>query len=60
MMNFPSPQNLQHVLDLATKTGLSYYDAVYLGLAEQRWATLVTHDKQLRTQSEQQGVELYQ
>ena len=60
LVDFPSPQNLQHVLDLATKTGLSFYDAVYLGLAEQRGATLVSHDKQLRVQAEQEGVELYE
>ena len=59
LIDYPSQQHLQHVLDLATKTGLSFYDAVYLGLAEQKGATLVTHDKKLGTQAEQEGVELY-
>ncbi len=58
LLDYPSPKNLQHVLDLATQTGLSFYDAVYLGLAEQQGAILVTHDKQLRLESQKRGIEV--
>ena len=58
LLDYPSPKNLQHVLDLATQTGLSFYDALYLGLAEQQRAILVTHDKQLRLESQKRGIEV--
>lgn len=58
LVNYPSPKNLQHVLDLATQTGLSFYDTVYLGLAEQQGAILVTHDKQLRDEAQKRGIEI--
>ena len=58
LIDFPSQQNLQHVLDIATTTGLSFYDAVYLGLAEQKGAILVTHDQKLARQASLQGVSL--
>jgi predicted nucleic acid-binding protein len=58
LKKYPLQKNLQHVLDLATQTGLSFYDAVYLGLAEQQGAILVTHDKRLLNEAEKQGVSI--
>jgi predicted nucleic acid-binding protein len=58
LKKYPLQKNLQHVLDLATQTGLSLYDAVYLGLAEQQGAILVTHDKRLLNEAEKQGVSI--
>ena len=56
---FPRPKNLQHVLDVAARTELSFYDSLYLVLAEQEGAVLATHDKKLKIQAEREGVELY-
>lgn len=58
LVDYPSPKNLQHVLDLSTQTGLSFYDTIYLGLAEQQAAVLVTHDKQLRLEAQKRGIEV--
>ncbi len=56
---FPNVHELQDVLDLATRSGLSYYDAIYLSLAEKEGAILVTHDKKLITQAKLEGVVIY-
>ena len=56
---FPAMRDLQHVLDVAERTELSYYDALYLVLAQQEGAALATHDKKLQTQARNEGVELY-
>jgi predicted nucleic acid-binding protein len=58
LKNYPSLKNLQHVLDLAAQSGLSFYDAVYLGLAEQVNGVLVSHDKQLRTTAKERGISI--
>ncbi len=58
LKRYPMQKNLQHVLDLATQTGLSFYDAVYLGLAEQQGAILVTHDKRLRGEAGKRGISI--
>ena len=57
---FPTPKDLQHVLDVAERAKLSFYDSLYLVLAEQEGAVLATHDKKLKTQAKYEGVELYQ
>jgi len=56
---FPTPEDLQHVLDVAERTKLSFYDSLYLVLAEQEGAVLATHDKKLKIQAEHEGIELY-
>ncbi len=58
LKRYPIKKNLQHVLNLATQTGLSFYDAVYLGLAEQQGAILVTHDKRLRGEAGKRGISI--
>ncbi len=57
--HFPTSEDLQHVLDVAERTGLSFYDTIYLVLAQQENATLATHDKKLKTQAEKEGVEIH-
>ena len=52
-------RDLQHVLDVAERTELSYYDAIYLVLAQQEGAALATHDKKLQAQARNEGVERY-
>jgi predicted nucleic acid-binding protein len=59
MRIFPTMRDLQHVLDVSEKTELSFYDALYLVLAQQEGALLATHDKKLRTRAEQEGVETH-
>ncbi len=55
---FPTPRDLQHVLDVATRTKLSFYDALYLVLTLQEGALLATWDKKLRAQAKKEGVEV--
>ena len=59
MRIFPTMRDLQHVLDVSEKTELSFYDALYLVLAQQEGALLATQDKKLRTRAEQEGVEIH-
>jgi predicted nucleic acid-binding protein len=56
---FPRPEDLQHVLDVAERAELSFYDALYLVLAEQEGALLATYDNKLKTQAAREGVEIY-
>lgn len=59
LQHFPTSEDLQHVLDVADRTGLSFYDTLYLVLAQLENATLATHDKKLKAQAEKEGVEIH-
>jgi len=53
---FPSRSDLQHVLDLADRTALSFHDAIYLALAQRHGALLATYDKALLKAARDSGV----
>lgn len=56
---FPAPRDLQHVLDVAERTDLSFYDALYLVLAQHEGFLLATHDKKLKAGAKKEGVEIH-
>jgi predicted nucleic acid-binding protein len=56
LRSFPADRDFQSVLDVAERTSLSFYDAIYLVLARSEDATLASFDKKLKSVAEQEGV----
>lgn len=56
-IEYQPPDRLE-VMELARKSNLSFYDAIYLSLAKEQAVPLATLDNKLSQAAEQMGVEV--
>lgn len=52
----PSPGELEAIVNSAVNSGLTFYDELYVRLAERKGLPLFSFDKQMRRAAEQRGV----